>query len=61
MVILVVDDWGRCFKVEVEERVEFGVVAEMLDATDETRLRSTKEEIVSLWSVQSRGELTFLV
>ncbi len=41
MVILVVDDCGRCLRVEVEERVDVGGVAEMLEATDETSARST--------------------
>ena len=39
MVILVVVGWGRVFRVEVEELVE--EVVETLEATEETRERST--------------------
>ncbi len=39
MVILVVEGWGRVFRVEVEELVE--EVVETLEATEETRERST--------------------
>lgn len=40
MVILVVEEgWGRVFRVEVEELVE--EVVETLEATEETRERST--------------------